>query len=560
MEDDLIATEDLTARIRWLMLGRVAIITILLGIAVFSELKEVELIPERSLTFYYIIILTTYGLTFFYIFFLNLRKNIKLNVYLQAACDLSLITYMVYVTGGTSSIYSVFYTLVIIYSVLFLGRRGGLIVASACSILYGTLLDLEYYGVIKPLYSAHGDYPFLASYVFSRIFTHILSFYVITFLASFVVEQERKARALLAKTEDAFEQLDMLHRSIVESVNLGILTINSAGRIKSFNRAAEVITDFAFQEVEGRPITEILPIRTDLASQRANFPAPTENRFEMVFQTVKQRKVILGCSLSALRNSKGEKIGDIMIFQDLTSIKKIEESYEKSRRMAFIGEMAARLAHEIRNPLASISGSIQLLSQDLRLPDSDEKLLRIIMRGKEQLESFLKDFLLLARPTPGQPAAIETGEIIEDVLEALQYVPDWHDGIQIKKNLAAGALVYANRTDVRHIIWNLLLNALQAMPQEGILQIDTRRGAGDSIPECLEMVVADTGCGIKENDLGEIFEPFYTTKEHGTGLGLAIVSRIAAYNGGKVEITSTVGQGTRCVVKLPLAGGDSYGR
>ncbi len=559
MEDHLIVTEDLTTRIRWLMLGRVAIITILLGIAVFSELKEVELIPERSLTFYYIIILTTYGLTFFYIFFLKLRQSIKLNVYLQAACDLSLITYMVYVTGGTSSIYSVFYTLVIIYSVLFLGRGGGLIVASACSILYGTLLDLEYYGVIKPLYSAHGDYPFLASYVFSRIFTHILSFYVITFLASFVVEQERKARALLAKTEDAFEQLDMLHRSIVESVNLGILTINSAGRIKSFNRAAEAITDYAFHEVEGRPITEILPIGADLPDKR-DFPAPAENRFEMVFQTVRKRKVIMGCSLSPLRNSKGEKIGDIMIFQDLTSIKKIEESYEKSRRMAFIGEMAARLAHEIRNPLASISGSIQLLSQDLRLPDSDEKLLRIIMRGKEQLESFLKDFLLLARPTPGQPAAIDTREIIEDVLEALQYVPDWHEGVQIKKNLAEGALVYANRTDVRHIIWNLLLNALQAMPQEGILQIDTRTAAGDTLSECLEIIVADTGCGIKESDLGDIFEPFFTTKEHGTGLGLAIVSRIAAYNKGKVEITSTVGQGTRCIVQLPLAAGGACGR
>jgi two-component system, NtrC family, sensor histidine kinase PilS len=554
MDSHRLEPENLTRRIHWLMLGRVAIVTFLLGIATLSAFRETELLPQRSLTFFYSIILTTYGLSFFYLLFLSIIKSIKVNVYIQTTCDIALITYMVYVTGGTSSIYSVFYTLVIIYSVLFLGRSGSLIIASACSIFYGTLLDLEYYGLVYPLYSSLEEYPFHASYVFSRIFTHILSFYLIAFLASFVVEQEKKVRILLAEKEDAFEQLDMLHRSIVESVSLGILTINPAGRIKSFNRAAQDITDYAFSEVEDKDITEIFPFSADMLTKRETYPAPAENRSEVTWQTSKNRKAVLGCLLSPLKNNRGEKIGDIMIFQDLTDIKKIEESYEKSRRMALIGEMAFRLAHEIRNPLASISGSIQMLSRDLQLPDTDEKLMRIILRGKEQLEIFMKDFLLLARPTPGAPALIDVKEIVEEVLEALQFVPDWHEGIAIKKNLMADALIYANRTDIRHVVWNLLLNAVQAMPAEGLLKIETRRATADSFPDSLEIAVSDTGGGIQENDLGKIFEPFYTTKERGTGLGLAIVNRIVEYNKGKIRIVSEVGRGTQCFVWLPISG------
>ncbi len=539
------------SRMHWLLLGRVAIITFLLGIAVFSDLEEMELIPQRSLSLYYMIIVTTYVLSFCYLFLPAIIKSIKLNVYIQSFCDVALVTSMVYVTGGTSSIYSVFYTLIIIYSVLFLERSGSFIIASACSITYGTLLDMEYYKVIQPLYSVPGDNSSLAGYVFARIFTHILSFYIIAFLASFVVGKEKKLRLLLAAREDAFEQLDMLHRSIVKSVSLGILTINQAGRIKSFNPAAEAITGYRFPEVEDKQLTEILPISIYLLGKGENLPV--ENRFEMAFQTRENRQVILGCSISSLKDSKSEKIGDVIIFQDLTSIKNMEENYEKGRRMALIGEMAARLAHEIRNPLATISGSLQVLSGGLKLRESDERLLRIVMRGKEQLESFLKDFLLLARPMPGQPALVNTCDMIEDVLEALRYTPDWHEGISIELELAKDAWVYANKEDIRHIIWNLFLNALQAMPHQGALQIETRRSDNGTLPACLEISVADTGCGIEAANLTNIFEPFYTTKEHGTGLGLAIVSRVVAHNQGKVEIVSEVGKGTKCTVRLPLA-------
>jgi len=546
--------DNLINRIRWLMLVRVVIITFLLGIATFSEFIGVALLPERSLPFYYLIIMITYGLSFFYLFLLYRTKNIMANLYIQAACDTLLITYLVYVTGGTGSIYSVFYTLAIIYSVLFLGRKGGLIIASACSIFYGALLDLEYYGVIVPFFAVADDYPFHASYVFSRIFSHILSFYLIAFLTSFVVEQEKRARTMLAEKEDAFDQLDLLHRSIVESVNLGILTVNLSGKIKSFNKAAQDITDYAFTDVEDKSIFELFPICADMLTKRNVWHIPGQNQFETVFRTKKEQELILGCSLSPLKNNRDKRIGDILIFQDLTSIKKMEEGYERSRRMAFIGEMAAHLAHEIRNPLASISGSIQVLNRDLRLSEGDERLMRIILRGKEQLEGFMKDFLLLARPTPGAHAMIDIREIIEDILDALKYVPDWHEDIEVRKSIAENALIYANRSEIRQMIWNILLNALQAMPAKGALNIEAKRKVFNNSPDCLEIVVTDNGCGIAQKDLEKIFEPFYTTRERGTGLGLAIVNRIVESNRGKINILSEVGKGTKFVLLLPIMG------
>jgi two-component system, NtrC family, sensor histidine kinase PilS len=552
MDETLVLPEQMPVSIRRLLLARISIVTFLLGMTILGELKGMSLLPGSSLVFPYTMIGITYGLSLVYLLLFSFLKRLKTNVSLQVAGDVVIITFMVYFTGGVDSIYSIFYALVIIYAVLFLGRRGGVVIASACSVIYGGLLDLEYYGLIHPPHSLIHDYAALSGYVFSRMITHILSFYLTAFLASFVVEREKMTRSLLAEKEDAFDQLDVLHKSIVESVNVGILTINTAGKIKSFNRAAQEITDYALADVEDVDASRIFPLRADLPAKRDSKQGPSANRFEMDFLTKKNRKVIIGCSLSSLMNNRGERVGDIVIFQDITAIKKMEESYEKGRRMAFIGEMAAHLAHEMRNPLASISGSIQVLSRDLHLPESDERLMRIILRGKEQLENFMKDFLLLARPRLSMPETVDTKEIIEEVLDALQCTPDFHEGIEIRKSLEQNATLFANRTEIRHVLWNLLLNALQSIPGEGILAIETRIVEENGKTPLLQILISDTGYGIEETHLPHIFEPFYTTKDHGTGLGLAIVNRIVESQGGGIELDSTVGMGTRCLVSMPL--------
>ena len=548
--------EKTVLRLRYLMLLRVAFVTFLLGIATFLEIKGEDLLPEISLLSLYLVIITSYILSLFYFFLLNLTKNIKITLYIQAICDVLMITGLVYATGGISSVYAVFYTLVIIYSVLFLERRGGLIIASACSICYGLLLDLEYYKILTPLYAiVSQDNPFTAGYVFSRIIIYILSFYLIAFLAIFVVEQEKKTRTLLQEKETAFDQLDLLHRSIIESVDTGILTINLRGQIKSFNRAAEEITGYSFAEVEDKNIVDLFPEYGDLLENihTGGYPYSQQSRVEMYIESHEKKPLTLGCSVSFLNDGTEKRIGDILVFQDLTAIKKMELILEKNRRLAFIGEMAAGLAHEMRNPLASISGSIQVLHKSLPLNETDERLMQIILRGKDQLESFMRDFLLLSRPTPGIPEMIKITDIIEDILESIRYLPDWRDDIQVIKSLQDHLpFIRANKTEIRQLIWNVLMNAIQSMPNGGRVTIETGKDTTDiSAGQFLEIKISDNGQGIMENDLGKIFEPFYTTREKGTGLGLAIVNRIVEGHAGKIKVDSRSGEGTTFTIWLP---------
>jgi two-component system sensor histidine kinase PilS (NtrC family) len=219
--------------------------------------------------------------------------------------------------------------------------------------------------------------------------------------------------------------------------------------------------------------------------------------------------------------------------------------------------MAAGLAHEMRNPLASLSGSIQILKRDLQLSEADEKLMQIILRGKDQLDHVIKDFLLLARPAPGDREVVPMKETIEGVIESIQYLPDWNDDIRIRLELSDNLGVYANRTEMKEVIWNLVMNAVQSMPEGGELSVETRKISDGARGESLEIRVMDTGYGIDDKYLDRIFEPFFTTRERGTGLGLAIVNRIIEGYMGTILIRRGIEKGTICVVSLPLIVGSS---
>jgi two-component system sensor histidine kinase PilS (NtrC family) len=554
MTEKFMHPDNMTSRFRWLMLARVVIVTFLLGIAAFIDIKGMEPLSAISATALFKIIISTYILSVLYLLLLKFVPNHSLNIYIQSLCDILLVTGMVYATGGIRSIYSIFYPLVIIYSVLFLGRKGGLIIASAAAIFYGLFANLEFYGVIDPFHSVLAyDRLLDASYVITRIATHIFSFYLIAFLMSFVVEQEKRTRNLLARKQSDFDQLALLHRSIIESVDAGILTVNMNREIKSFNRAASEITDLSFKKVENRKISDVFtefPIFRERVNTKVKRPI-AKTQFEAPFHTGDGRNLILSCSVSPLRDHDNVDIGNIIILQDLTEINAMRESLEKSQRLAFIGEMAASLAHEIRNPLSSISGSIQMLFQDPTQGESNEKLMQIILRGKDQLENFLRDFLLMARPAPGIREEMDLAGTIREVVESLRCSQDWQEPLEVVINLPDTLpSIHANRTEIRQIIWNLLLNAVQAMPEGGILTIDMHLTKGDET-EGIEIRIIDTGCGIDKEDLRKIFEPFYTTRETGTGLGLAVVRRIVEGYGGTIQIQSKSAEGTICRIWLP---------
>ncbi|MEN6620975.1 MAG: ATP-binding protein [Smithella sp.] len=353
----------------------------------------------------------------------------------------------------------------------------------------------------------------------------------------------------MKEKESEFNQLDLLFRSIVESVDTGVMTINLQGIIKTFNRAAKEITGLSLANVKNKPIVNVFPEFADFFNDRL-IKQQIQNRREVTVKCGNKTNIHLGCSISPLKDKHGKQIGSILIFQDLTDIKLMEETLEKSKRLALIGEMAAGLAHEMRNPLASITGSIELLRQSLNLKDTDERLMQIILRGKDQLDYFVRDFLLLAKPIPVIRETVDVNEAILDALENMKLTSGWTNEIKVDYSLIRNVMAIANKEQIRQVIYNLALNAVQAMKEGGILSISTKLIKFDN-KENVEINITDTGSGIKEKNLKKIFEPFFTDKDKGTGLGLAIVNRIVDGYGGKIEIESRINKGTTCKVWLP---------
>jgi two-component system sensor histidine kinase PilS (NtrC family) len=213
--------------------------------------------------------------------------------------------------------------------------------------------------------------------------------------------------------------------------------------------------------------------------------------------------------------------------------------------------MAAGLAHDLRNPLLSISGSIQMLQRDLKLDSTDERLMNVILRAKDQLENLIKNFLIFARTTTRDRGEMPVNEILDEALDALKEVPDWNDNIEVRRAYQKVPPIFGNRTEVRQTLWNILVNAIQSMPDGGRLSIETSTLPGQNGQGFVQVRIADSGCGIERERLDKVVEPFYTTKEGGTGLGLAIVSRIVESHGGVMSIESEVQRGTTCAVTFP---------
>ncbi|MBN2567811.1 MAG: PAS domain S-box protein [Deltaproteobacteria bacterium] len=546
MSSESAQKEVRNSRLRWLMFYRVLVVSLFLGIAAVIQFKGAERFSP-SLYSIYVIIGITYLFSILYVFLLKKIGGILKHVYIQSFMDIALITALVYVTGGIESIFATLYPIIIIYSALFLGGKGVILIASISSILYGLLLDLEFFGIIHPMYNMPHVYSQSPGYVFSQIFTHIASFYIIAILSIVFVSQEKKARVLLSEKESAFEQLDLLHRSIIESVGSGIMTADPEGIIRSFNRAAEEITGYSFDETKNRKIDFVFPDIYREMKKKKGLP----DRFELTLSRSNEENKIVGFSLFPLIDPESKTIGDIFIFQDLTAIRGMEEEIERNKRLAFIGGMAPVLAHELRTPLVSIGGSIKLLQKDLKLDDTNKRLMDIILRGRDQLEDLANNFLFLARSGSSKRSTIDIGELFDDIIESIRLGADWNENIEIEKDISGIPDMYGSRVEIRQIFWNIILNALQSMPDGGKLTIHGRIIKGNDGNELQEVTISDTGFGIAKGNMKSLLEPFYTTKERGTGLGLAIVNKIIDAHGGKLSIESELNKGTRCTILLP---------
>jgi two-component system sensor histidine kinase PilS (NtrC family) len=418
-----------------------------------------------------------------------------------------------------------------------------MIIASSSSILYGLLLDLHYYDAIHP-FGSRLIYPeeYQSAYIFYIIVVNIAAFYLVAFLSSYLSEQTRKSRVELKAKQDDIIKLEALNERIIQSITLGLVSLDTKGRIILFNPAAERIFRVTAGQMIGRDIIDALPFLNGHLENESGLMEQNPNRsqtfLDLPYRLPDEKELFLRLSISPLSLPEVDQKGRIIFLQDITEMKKIEEEMKKVEGLALIGELAAGIAHEIRNPMASISGSIQMLKENLDKDAVNSRLMNIVLREINRLNHLVNDFLIFARPKQAEVEHFNLNDLIRDSLELFRNSENWTHKIKVEADFPENIELESDPEQIRQILWNLFLNATEAMPKGGELHIHAGRVDEMEIfhdeDAMIKITVRDTGKGFSDNALSHLFTPFFTTKDGGSGLGLATVKRIVEGLKGKV--------------------------
>jgi two-component system sensor histidine kinase PilS (NtrC family) len=569
VESDLnLPQAELSSRLQKLMFLRVLFVSLFLGASVFLQVRATKTYFGDIQTAHYTLVAAIYFLTFLYIALFQISKNLVKLAYLQLLMDPVIVTAVILATGGIESIFSSLYLLTIINGSIFLYRKGGMVVASFSSLLYGFLLELHYYGIIHPIGSplgfsgAYGNF-----YIFYMISVNVAAFYLVAFLSSYVSEQARRRGVELKARQDDIVQLEALNQWIIRSITSGLITMDREGKIILFNPAAEEIFGVRAQQAIGKSIVEILPgLHShfgEIDQGHAWSAGRGRNFFDLKHARPDGKKVFLRCSMSPLSIPEGAQKGEILLLQDLTELKQIEEEMKKVEGLALIGELAAGIAHEVRNPLASISGSIQMLREDLGKSEMGTRLMDIILREIGRLNNLVSDFLLFARPKQISVEHFDLNQLILDSLTVFKNHERWTNRIRVETDFQSAIMLDSDPQKIRQLLWNLFLNACEAMPKGGRLYVKTEKIASQAPQQgptdMVRITIRDSGEGFSPNALNQLFTPFFTTKEGGTGLGLPVVKGIVEGLKGKVSGRNHAEGGAEITILLyssPPSGGE----
>ncbi|HEX9079751.1 MAG TPA: ATP-binding protein, partial [Desulfuromonadaceae bacterium] len=471
--------------------------------------------------------------------------------YLQAIWDLLFVTVLLLFTGGITSPYSFLYLLSIMNAGVLLGRREALYTASLCAILYGAMLDFQYFGLLTPIGLSQADAQLLgASHLFYTIFLNLIGFCLTAVITGYLHERARETEdALRDKTVD-YEELHRLSTTIVSNMESGLLTVTPQGTIRLFNRYAETLTGRSQAEIYDAPLATVFPALAGIVGGPDSVAST-----EFTYEPPGRERMILGCSVVPFSDTQGQPAGVIINFKDLTELKRMEEALKRADRLAALGELSARMAHEIRNPLASMSGSVQLLAQQGSIADGDRRLLSIVLREADRLNVLITEFLAYARPASPAKERVELRNLCSDMCTLL--ASDSRFARLNLVNLVPGHMnVRADINQLRQVLLNLLRNAAEAMTGSGRVEIAAHfqlSGAdGFRKAPAAVITVTDSGSGIDAETAAHLFEPFWTTKQDGSGLGLAISYRIIEAHGGTITAESPPDGGCRFTIMLPI--------
>jgi len=542
---------DLRQKVAWLIGVRAVIGTILLGSAIVMQIASPGVFPINPLFF---LIGLTYALTIAYAITMRFADQRRWLVDVQLAGDALIVSAFIYFTGGISSYFATLYVLPIVAASTMQVRRGGVLVATLSSLLYAAIVLAQYFAASGWLFYPHlNDYAaVLPSPSFARytVALNVFGFFAVALLSGSLADSVRSAGAKLEQASTAIADLQALNQRVIDSMPSGLATTDPQYRILTFNRAAEAITGVSFADALRRPIGDVPQLPPgSLETLAADLRGGGSQRHECRFRTADGRGDLdIGLTATYLE-SPGEGVGLLFTFQDVTKIKKLERDSAIQQRLAAVGEMAAGIAHEIRNPLASMSGSIQILRQELPLSSEQEQLMDIVLRESERLNTTIRSFLAYARPQRFQIARFDVRRALNDAALLLRNSSDVLEGHEVIVDLPHTELWYeADEGQIKQIVWNLATNGLRAMPEGGRLRLS---GSVDATSGGVVINVHDEGVGIPPEELDSLFQPFHGSFAKGSGLGLAIVHRIVSDYNGEIHVSSRPGEGTTVSVRLP---------
>jgi two-component system, NtrC family, sensor histidine kinase PilS len=540
---------DLRRRITYLMLFRLVLISLVLGATVVISLfNDVDLDTPSSLALLGLIGLT-YLLTIIYALAINRVQNRLRFAYTQLGIDLVLAALLVHITGGAQSAYSFFFPVSIIGAATVRFRRGAFVATLVSIVLYCGISVSGWLHVLPVPEGTHLLPSDLAGLALVRAMAlNVAAFSAVGFLAVNLGGQLQRTSASLAVERTVAADLYALHEHIVRCLSSGLITIDDRGHILAANQAARDLLQVDRPSLAGVPLKDLSP-----SFHRALGPLVEQGavrRDEVTVSRADGQNVIFGVSVSPLFNHKERPIGRIINFQDLTEMRAMEAHVRQAERLAAIGTVAAGVAHELRNPLASISGSIELLRSGDGGAEENRSLMDIVTREVDRLDQLVAELLDYTNPRPRESVFVNLTQLTDETLQVFRRDRQFaHVSVQLlDRSGRLPVTVVGDPGQLRQVLWNLLRNAAEVAPRDGgVVQVEV-----DCIGKTVKIDVADNGPGIPQEAMPRIFEPFFTTRRGGTGLGLAIVRNIVVEHEGTIDVTTRPSGGTCFSITLPI--------
>jgi two-component system sensor histidine kinase PilS (NtrC family) len=566
----------LSHRLERLMLFRVLMVTLLLGSAIAINFNDASSFSDPSYVTIFALIIITYVATIIYSVLVRRVKDVRLLAYVQILGDVLLSGGLVYVTGGTQSIFAFLMYLTIINGSILMGRRAGLVAATASAVVFLVMLLMHLGHLPSPL-ALESLAPSGRSPIYNVV-VNIAAFYLVGFLAGYLARRLEEQGSELERKQLDIRELQALNQNILSSITSGVLSLDQQERVLFLNNSAERLLGYQMELVYGRPAADALPELAEaieaLVKAEAHHPHAGANSVLWEGWLVphgepEAERAFISVSHSRLYDGDGQPYGHILVLQDLTLVHRMRSHVQRQDRLAAVGQLAAAIAHEIRNPLASISGSVEMLKMFIEAGEDEERLMNIVIREIDRLNGLISEFLEYTRSRRRSRVSISLHDIITETVELFRMDRRLAGEVQVHLEMEEKTRenILADVEGMRQVFWNLLRNAAEAMEGKGNIHIKVLAMEGSYLPDGrwglerplspqgehggYRILVSDDGPGIPATVQAHIFEPFFTTKQEGTGLGLATIYRIVEDHDGVIAVDSSP-RGATFQIDLPL--------